>query len=163
MREDRPIPELLRADHTYLNERLARHYGVDRVHGSHLRRVKLSDERRMGLLGHGSVLTATSYPDRTSVVLRGKWILENLLGSPPPPPNVPPLAGNARARHVPSARSTRTFGRRPELRDRALRGRAQALGAAVRGEHVAATDRLGPSAMNPSTLPPANVSALSAA
>ncbi len=97
VREDRPIPELLRADHTYLNERLAPHYGVDRVHGSHLRRVKLSDERRMGLLGHGSVLTVTSYPDRTSVVLRGKWILENLLGSPPPPPppNVPPLAGNA--------------------------------------------------------------------
>ena len=96
VREDRPIPELLRADYTYLNERLARHYGIDGVYGSHLRRVLLSGDRRMGLLGHGSVLTVTSYPDRTSVVLRGKWILENLLGSPPPPPppNVPPLEEN---------------------------------------------------------------------
>ena len=97
VREDRPLPELLRADYTYLNERLARHYGIDGVLGSHLRRVALSDERRMGLLGQGSVLTVTSYPDRTSVVLRGKWVLENLLGSPPPPPppNVPPLPENA--------------------------------------------------------------------
>ena len=97
VREDRPVQDLLRADYTYLNERLARHYGIDGVYGSHLRRVRLSDERRMGLLGQGSVLTVTSYPDRTSVVLRGKWVLENLLGSPPPPPppNVPPLEENA--------------------------------------------------------------------
>ena len=96
VREDYPIPELLRADYTYLNERLARHYGIGGVYGSHLRRVALSDERRMGLLGQGSVLTVTSYPDRTSVVLRGKWVLETLLGSPPPPPppNVPPLEEN---------------------------------------------------------------------
>ena len=96
VREDRPIPELLRADYTFLNERLARHYGIDDVYGSHLRRVTLDDDRRFGLLGHGSVLTVTSYPNRTSVVLRGKWILENLLGSPPPPPppNVPALEEN---------------------------------------------------------------------
>ena len=96
MREDRPLQELLRADYTYLNERLARHYGIGGVYGSHLRRVTLSDDRRMGLLGQGSILMVTSYPDRTSVVLRGKWILENLLGSPPPPPppNVPPLEEN---------------------------------------------------------------------
>ena len=97
VREDRPIPELLRADYTFLNERLARHYGIDDIYGSHLRRVSLDDERRFGLLGHGSVLTVTSYPNRTSVVLRGKWILENLLGAPPPPPppNVPALEENA--------------------------------------------------------------------
>ena len=96
VREDRPIPELLRADYTFLNERLARHYGINDVYGSHLRRVTLDDDRRFGLLGQGSVLTVTSYPNRTSVVLRGKWILENLLGSPPPPPppNVPALEEN---------------------------------------------------------------------
>jgi len=96
VREDRPIQELLRANYTYLNERLARHYGIDNIYGSHFRRVTLTDERRLGLLGHGSILTVTSYANRTSVVLRGKWVLENLLGSPPPPPppNVPPLKEN---------------------------------------------------------------------
>ena len=96
VRGDRPIHELLRADYTYLNERLARHYGIEDIYGSHLRRVTLSDPRRFGLLGQGSLLTVTSYPNRTSVVLRGKWILENLLGSPPPPPppNVPVLEEN---------------------------------------------------------------------
>jgi hypothetical protein len=96
VREDRPVQELLRADYTYLNERLARHYGIDNVYGSHFRRATLTDERRHGLLGHGSVLTVSSYANRTSVVLRGKWVLENLLGSPPPPPppNVPPLKEN---------------------------------------------------------------------
>lgn len=96
VRENRPVQELLRANYTYLNERLARHYGIDDVYGSHLRRVSLSDERRFGLLGKGSILTVTSYANRTSVVLRGKWILENLLGSPPPPPppNVPALEEN---------------------------------------------------------------------
>ena len=86
----------MRADYTFLNERLARHYGINDVYGSHLRRVTLDDDRRFGLLGQGSVLTVTSYPNRTSVVLRGKWILENLLGSPPPPPppNVPALEEN---------------------------------------------------------------------
>ena len=96
MREDRPIPELLRADYTYLNEQLARHYGVEDVYGSRFRRVAWEDDRRHGLLGHGSLLTITSYANRTSVVLRGKWVLENLLGTPPPapPPNVPPLEEN---------------------------------------------------------------------
>ena len=97
VREDRPVQDLLRANYTFLNERLARHYGITGIYGSHFRRVTLSDERRFGLLGQGSVLTVTSYADRTSVVLRGKWVLENLLGAPPPPPppNVPPLRENA--------------------------------------------------------------------
>ena len=93
VRDDRPVPELLSADYTYLNELLAEHYGVAGVYGSRFRRVKLDDDRRHGLLGHASLLTITSYANRTSVVLRGKWVLENLLGAPPPPPppNVPPL------------------------------------------------------------------------
>ena len=88
--------ELLTADYTFLNERLADHYGVPGIFGSHFRRVRLTDERRYGLLGHASVLTVTSYAHRTSVVLRGKWVLETLLGAPPPPPppNVPPLKEN---------------------------------------------------------------------
>ena len=96
VREDRPIPELLRADYTYLNAQLARHYGIEGVYGSRFRRVALDDERRRGLLGHASILTITSYANRTSVVLRGKWMLENILGAPPPapPPNVPPLEEN---------------------------------------------------------------------
>jgi hypothetical protein len=96
VREDRPLQELLRADYTFLNEQLARHYGINNIYGSHFRRVAITDERRQGLLGQASILTVTSYADRTSVVLRGKWILENLIGSPPPPPppNVPPLKEN---------------------------------------------------------------------
>ena len=99
VREDRPIPDLLRADYTYLNEQLARHYGVEDVYGSHFRRFSWNDERRHGLLGHASLLTVSSYANRTSVVLRGKWVLENLLGAPPPPPppNVPPLEEQDRA------------------------------------------------------------------
>jgi hypothetical protein len=95
-RDDRPIQDLLRANYTYLNEPLARHYGIPNINGNHFRRVTMTDERRQGLLAHASVLTVTSYADRTSVVLRGKWVLENLLGSPPPPPppNVPPLKQN---------------------------------------------------------------------
>ncbi len=93
MREDRSATELLTADHTFLNERLARHYGVPGVYGSDFRRVTLADPNRRGLLGQGSILTVTSYPDRTSPVGRGKWVLENVLGTPPPPPppNVPEL------------------------------------------------------------------------
>ncbi len=100
VREDRPLQDLLRADYTFLNEQLARHYGIDNVYGSHFRRYTLTDERRRGLLGHASVLMTTSYEDRTSVVLRGKWILENVLGAPPPPPPpaVPPLKENDRAK-----------------------------------------------------------------
>ena len=87
VREDRSVLDLLRADYTFLNERLARHYGIPNVKGSHFRRVSLgADSHRSGILGQGSILTVTSYPDRTSPVVRGKWILENLLGTPPPPP-----------------------------------------------------------------------------
>src|SRR6202521_3105866 len=83
VREDRPIPELLSANYTYLNERLARHYGIPKIYDSHFRRVTLADEKRQGLLAQASILTVTSYAHRTSVVLRGKWVLETLLGAPP--------------------------------------------------------------------------------
>ena len=86
IREDRGLLSLLNADYTYLNERLAEHYGIPGVYGSQFRRVSLADPNRGGLLGQGSILTVTSYPNRTSVVQRGKWVLENLLGAPPPPP-----------------------------------------------------------------------------
>jgi hypothetical protein len=87
VREDRSALDLLRADYTFLNERLALHYGIRTVRGSHFRRVALGpDSVRGGLLGQGSILTVTSYPDRTSPVVRGKWILENIMGTPPPPP-----------------------------------------------------------------------------
>jgi len=92
-RENRSILEFFRADYTFLNERLARHYGIPNVYGSEMRRVALADESRRGLLGQGSVLTVTSYANRTAPTLRGKWVLDNLLGTPPPPPppNVPSL------------------------------------------------------------------------
>lgn len=84
---DRPVTELLTADYTFLNERLARHYGIPGVRGSHFRMVKLPpDSHRRGLLGHGSILTVTSTASRTSPVIRGAWILENILGAPPPAP-----------------------------------------------------------------------------
>ena len=87
---DRPVPDLMTADYTFLNERLARHYGIDSVYGSQFRRVELDDETRWGLLGKAAVMLRTSYGDRTSVVLRGNYVLEKLMGSPspPPPPNV---------------------------------------------------------------------------
>ncbi len=93
LREDRGVLELLNADYTFLNERLARHYGIPDIFGSHFRRVTLNDEKRRGLLGQSSVLAATSYANRTAPTLRGKWVLENMLGTPPPPPppNVPSL------------------------------------------------------------------------
>ena len=86
LREDGRITDLLTADYTFVNERLAKHYGVPHVNGSHFRRISLAETERRGLLGQGSILTLTSYATRTSPVLRGKWILENLLSSPPPPP-----------------------------------------------------------------------------
>ncbi len=96
VREDRNVLDLLRADYTYLNERLARHYGVPNVYGSHFRKVMITDDARRGLLGQGSLLTVTSVATRTSPVQRGKWILENILSTPPnpPPANVPPLKEN---------------------------------------------------------------------
>jgi hypothetical protein len=96
MREDRSVMDLLTADYTFVNERLARHYGIAGVYGSQFRRVPVADEARRGLLGQGSILTVTSYAARTSPVQRGKWILTNLLGVPPqpPPPNVPELKEN---------------------------------------------------------------------
>ena len=97
LREDRGVLDLLTADYTFVNERLARHYGIPGVRGSHFRRVAQPDAARRGLLGHGSILAATAYPTRTSPVLRGKWVLENLLGTPPPlpPPDVPSLEETA--------------------------------------------------------------------
>jgi hypothetical protein len=98
MREDRSILDLLRAKYTFLNERLAKHYGIPEVYGSHFRRVELDPKgTRGGLLTHGSILTVTSYATRTSPVIRGKWILSNLVGTPPapPPPAVPQLEEKA--------------------------------------------------------------------
>jgi len=89
-RDDRNVTDLLSANYTFLNERLAQHYGVPNVRGDQFRRVTLTDPNRFGLLGKASVLMVTAYPNRTSPVLRGSYILENLLGTPPapPPPNV---------------------------------------------------------------------------
>jgi hypothetical protein len=93
VREDRNVLDLLTADYTFVNERLARHYKIPGVYGSQFRRVTVTDEARRGLLGKGGILMVTSHVDRTSPVARGKWILENLLGTPPPPPlpDVPPF------------------------------------------------------------------------
>ena len=93
LRENGSVIELLSADYTFVNERLAQHYGMPNIRGSHFRRVALDDPARGGLLGHGSILTVTSHANRTSPVVRGKWILENILGNPPPPPppDVPAL------------------------------------------------------------------------
>jgi mono/diheme cytochrome c family protein len=103
MRENRSVLDLLDADYTYLNERLARHYGINGVRGERFRRVSLpAGSPRGGLLGQGSILMATSYPNRTSPVIRGKWILENVFGAPPPPPppNVPELKDERDPRKV---------------------------------------------------------------
>jgi hypothetical protein len=93
VRADRPLLELLTADYTFVNERLARHYEIPGVSGPAFRKVSYPDDRRRGLLGHGSILTLTSHGNRTSPVFRGKWVMEVLLGSPPPPPppDVPDL------------------------------------------------------------------------
>ena len=97
VREDRSVLELLKSDQTFLDERLARHYGIPHVYGSRFRPVAVGDEEmRGGLLRQGSILTVTSYATRTSPVIRGKWVLENIVGTPPPPPpaNVPALKDN---------------------------------------------------------------------
>ena len=108
VREDRSVLELLSSDYTFVDERLAKHYGIENVLGNEFRRVAYPDEDRRGILGHGSVLTLTSHASRTSPVLRGKWIMEVLLGSPPPPPppNVPELeeAGDAEGGRLLSVR-----------------------------------------------------------
>ncbi len=103
VREDRSLLDLLTADYTFVNERLARHYGIAGVTGPEFVRVKVPDYRR-GILGHGSVLVQTSVADRTSPVMRGKWVMEVLLGSPPPAP--PP--------EHPGARGHGRFGRRQD-------------------------------------------------
>jgi hypothetical protein len=96
LRENRPLSEFLDARYTFLNERLAKHYGIEGVKGPDFRRVELTTEQRGGILSHASVLTVSSYPTRTSVVLRGQYILNNILASPapPPPPDVPRLDEN---------------------------------------------------------------------
>jgi hypothetical protein len=96
VREDRNVLDLMTADYTFVNERLAKHYGIPNIYGTDFRRVSVPSPVRKGLLGQGSFLLVTSAPNRTSPVTRGSWILENLLGSPPPlpPPNVPPLPEN---------------------------------------------------------------------
>jgi len=100
VKEDRDVLDLMTADYTFVNERLAKHYGLTGVYGPQFRRVTLAGEARRGLLGKGSILLATSHADRTAPTLRGKWILENLLGTPPPAPpaNVPPFEQTATAK-----------------------------------------------------------------
>jgi len=93
IREDRNVLDLLRADYTFVNERLARHYGIPGIYGSRFRRVAVTDDARKGILGKGSMLAVTSHAERTSPVLRGKWVLDNIVGLPvpPPPPDIPQL------------------------------------------------------------------------
>ena len=106
LKEDRSVVDLLSADYTFVNERLARHYGIPNVYGDRFRRIALTDGRRGGLLGQGSLLTVTSYPNRTSPVLRGKWLLETILGTPPPPPppDVPALQDRGEGGKIASVR-----------------------------------------------------------
>jgi hypothetical protein len=110
VREDRPLMDLLTADFTFVNERLARHYGIPNVYGSGFRRVTLHDDARKGLLGQGTILTATSRVNRTSPVLRGKWVLDNLLGVPPPPP-----PANVVAQLIDKAEDGRTLTMREQM------------------------------------------------
>ena len=117
LREDRPLVNMLQADYTFVNERLARHYGIPDVYGPHFRRVTYPDTTRGGLLGHASILTITSYANRTSPVVRGVWLLDNILGTPPPPP--PP--------NIPSLRSARDEGVPATMRARLAQHRTNAV------------------------------------
>jgi hypothetical protein len=114
LREDRSTLDLLNADYTFVNERLARHYSIPNIYGNHFRRVQVTDPARRGLLGQGSLLLVTSVADRTSPVARGKWILENLLGvnAPVPPPNVPALEESASKNEPRSVRQQMELHRR---------------------------------------------------
>jgi hypothetical protein len=114
LREDRSALDLLNADYTFVNERLAKHYGIPNIYGNHFRRVRIQDPARRGLLGQGSLLLVTSVADRTSPVARGKWILENLLGvaAPVPPPNVPALEESASKNEPRSVRQQMEIHRR---------------------------------------------------
>jgi Protein of unknown function (DUF1592)/Protein of unknown function (DUF1588)/Protein of unknown function (DUF1585)/Protein of unknown function (DUF1595) len=102
LRDDRPVADLLETDYTFVNQRLAEHYGMKGIYGSQFRRVAITDPNRRGLLGQASIMTVTSYPDRTAPTIRGKWVLEQLLGTPPPPPpaNVPALKDDGNAKKL---------------------------------------------------------------
>ena len=115
--ENRPLVELLTSDQTYLNDRVARHYGITGVTGSQFRWVKLTDKNRLGLLGKGAVLIKTSYPDRTSPVLRGAWVLDKIIGTPPtpPPPGVETDLNQQRRRNAEDG--ARAFGAAPRQCD----------------------------------------------
>ena len=110
--EDRSFIEFYNADYSFMNQRVAEHYGIPGVTGSEFRRVTYPDETRRGILGHGSVLLATSMSARTSPVLRGKWVMEVLMGSPPPPPppNVPAFEETAGASNGRRLTTSRTYG-----------------------------------------------------
>ena len=97
MRDDRSVVNLLKTDYTFVNQRLAEHYGIQDIYGNEFRRIAVTDSKRQGLLGHASLMAVTSYPNRTAPTIRGKWVLEQLLGTPPPPPpaNVPALKEEA--------------------------------------------------------------------